>query len=473
MSLVHQIAHNTILQSVAKIVTTLLGVVAFAFMTRYLGTEGFGGYTTVTSFLQFFGVLADCGLSLVALQMISEVGHEPKKTYHAIFTLRFITITAFTLLAPAVSLFFPYPLELKVGIALMSLSFFISSLIQMVRVVFQHALRMDIPLYADVASYIVLLGGIWAVVAYDLGFYALLGVITLNNLVQLFILLFSAEGFIPIRFGWDRAIMRETFRRSWPIALSIACNLIYLRTDSLILSLVKSQEEVGLYGAAYRVIDILASFPSMFMGLTLSSFAKSWSQNDTVAFARYFQKSFDFMVITAIPLIVGTYFVARPMMVAVSGISFAESGDVLRILVLGAGALFFGNLIGHLINVIHAQRAMLVYYAATAGIGLVGYLFFIPLFSYWGAAWMTVATEALVVIGGWYLFWKRTRISPRLAILGKTVLASACMALVLWMTQSLSIIFTIPLAVGVYVACLIPLNVIPRSFLSHFLPPSR
>ena len=70
MSLSRQIAHNTILQSVGKIIATILGVIAFSLMTRYLDTAGFGAYTTIASFLQFFGIMA--GIALMVLLLIFE-----------------------------------------------------------------------------------------------------------------------------------------------------------------------------------------------------------------------------------------------------------------------------------------------------------------------------------------------------------------------------------------------------------------
>jgi hypothetical protein len=40
-------------------------------MTRELGQNGFGEYTTVITFLSFFAIIADLGLTLVTSQMIN------------------------------------------------------------------------------------------------------------------------------------------------------------------------------------------------------------------------------------------------------------------------------------------------------------------------------------------------------------------------------------------------------------------
>lgn len=462
MSLAHQIAHNTAIQSIGKIITTLLGIVAFGMMTRYLDTAGYGAYTTITSFLQFFGIIADCGLSLMAIQMMAEVGRDSKKSFQTAFTLRLVIVSACALLAPLIALAFPYPWIIKVGIAAMTLSFVLSSLIQMMRVIFQVHLRMDIALLADVVSYVVLVAGIAAAIGLNTGLFGIIFVITLNNIVQLLILALPAKRFTPLTLGIDWIIAREMVRRSWPIALSIVFNLMYLRTDTIILSLVQSQEVVGLYGAAYRVIDVLASLPSMFMGVALAAFSRSYSSQDHASFARYFQKSFDFIALMALPLVVATQFLARDALVFVSGAAFEEAGAILQILIIGCGALFFGTLFGYLINVVHAQRTMLWAYGTTALVCVIGYAIVIPRFSYWGAAWITVFSEALVACLGAYVFWRVTHIRPRLESLVKAGIASGVMALVLTLLAGYPLIVTSIASLLAYCIALYLLGGTPR-----------
>ena len=85
MSLSAKIAHNTLIQVVGKVISTLLGLFSLALITRYLGPNGFGEYTTITTFLTFFAVLADFGLTLVTTQMISHKSEDEKKLLNNLF----------------------------------------------------------------------------------------------------------------------------------------------------------------------------------------------------------------------------------------------------------------------------------------------------------------------------------------------------------------------------------------------------
>jgi len=79
MSLTKKVAHNTIVQIIGKIISTVLGLVAIGMLARYLGQEQFGWYITAISFLQFIGIVIDFGLVPVTAQMMSEKDFDKEK----------------------------------------------------------------------------------------------------------------------------------------------------------------------------------------------------------------------------------------------------------------------------------------------------------------------------------------------------------------------------------------------------------
>lgn len=54
MSLARKIAGNAAIQLIARISGNIIGVVVVALLTRYLGQEGFGNYSTIFAYLFFF-----------------------------------------------------------------------------------------------------------------------------------------------------------------------------------------------------------------------------------------------------------------------------------------------------------------------------------------------------------------------------------------------------------------------------------
>lgn len=454
MSLTRQVAHNMIYQIAGKILSTILGLMALGMMTRYLGQDGYGGYTTVIAFLQFFGILVDFGLTLTTVQMISEPKADTDKITSNIFTLRFFSAIVFLGLAPILVLFFPYSATLKIGVAITTFSFLFIALNQVLIGLFQKNLRMEKVAIAENAGRVVLVAGIAATIYSGAGLLSIMLAVILGSATNFLLNFLFSIKYARIRFKFDFKIWKEIFSRSWPIGLSIAFNLIYLKADVIVLSLFKSQAAVGLYGASYRVLDVLTTLPMMFAGLILPVLTASWAERNLERFERLIKKSFDFLVMIIVPIIFGTMLLGERIMSAVAGSDFALSGTILKILILAAGAIFVGTLFGHVIVAIRKQKQMIWGYATVALLSLAGYIVFIPEYSYWAAAWVTVFSEGSIALLTFFVVWRNTRLIPPGKILWKSVLASAAMCAAIYFFASLNILLLILFGAAVYFAVL-------------------
>lgn len=472
MSITVKIARNTIIQIAGKILATIFGLVTVALMTRYLGKEGFGQYTTIIAYLQFFGILADLGLSLTTVRMISKPDIDEDKIVSNIFTLRFFTALFFLGIAPLVVFFFPYPLIIKLGVAITAFSFFCISLNGIFTAVFQKKLRMDKVVMGEVAGRIILLLFVVLAVYLKAGLLSIMSAVVLGSLVNLMIVYLFSKKYITLKFAYDWNIWKETWRKTWPIAISIFLNLIYLRVDTLILSLVKSQEEVGIYGAPYRILDILTTFPAMFMGLILPITAAAWIKKDFSHFKSFMQKAFDSMAIITLPLIAGSFILAEKIMVFIAGPDFAASGAVLQILIFALIGLFVGSTFSFNIIAVNKQRKMIWGYLATALISLAAYLVLIPKYSYFGAAWVTVFSETFIALLTFYIIYKTTKFLPSLKIFLKSLLASFIMVIfILILPQSWPVLILIFLAIFVYFLVLYLLKGFDKKFVMDTIKP--
>jgi len=456
-SLTRKIAHNTIYQVVSKTLATLLGLVTVGILTRYLGQNGFGQFTTIQAFMQFFAIAIDLGLSLVVVQMISEAGVDVEKTTNNIFTFRLVTAIFCLGLAPIVVIFFPYDSVIKLGVALTTFSFLFSSLNQILTGLFQKNLRMEFVSLSEVASRVVLLLGVILIVWFNWGLLPVMGFLGLGNLVSFLILLVAARTYVKIALVFDWDVWHEVWRRTWPVALSIIFNLVYFKADTLILSLLKSQSEVGIYGAAYKILEVMIQFIFVFMGLILPLYSFHWAAKNKEKFQQVLQKAWDFISIISFPMICGALFLARPIMTFVAGDEFAASALVFQILIFAVAAIYFSNIFTYAIVATHNQKKMIWGFAAVAVISLVGYLYFIPRYSYIGAAGMTVLTEVLVLLISAILIYRETNIRPRFIISGKALAAALFMGVILYMARGLNFFLEIIVAATVYfvVLCLI------------------
>jgi O-antigen/teichoic acid export membrane protein len=432
MHLATKIAYNTIVQIVSKIITTIIGLLVVAIMTRYLGPAGFGEYTTIITFLSFFGIMADLGLTLVTVQMISPAGVNEHKILNNLFSLRLFSAAIFLGLAPLTVIFFPYSEAIKTGVAITLFSFLFIALNQILVGLFQKNLRMDKVSIAETVGRIILFVGTIIAVRADFGLLGIMWAIVLGSAVNFILLFFFSLKYVSWKLELDFSLWREIAKKSWPLALTIIFNLLYLKTDTLILSLIKSQTDVGLYGAAYKVIEILTMIPFMFAGVVLPILTFDWAKKDKVHFKSVAQKSFDLMAMLAVPLVIGTQFLAKPVIILVAGQDFAAAGTILRILIVAAGFVFISAYLSHVIVAAGAQRKIIWAYFFTAITSVVGYLIFIPKFSYFGAAAVTVYSEALITIFMIFYAWRLADFTPKLKIFFKSIIASLLMGALIY-----------------------------------------
>lgn len=455
MNLSSRVAYNTIIQIIGKVIATILGLAAIAVMARYLREIGFGQYTTIITFLSFFGIIADFGLTLVTSQMISRPGNNQAVLLNNLFSLRLISAVFFLGLAPLAVLFFPYEPIIKLGVAVTVLSFFFTALNQILVGFFQKNLTMAVVAAAEVVSRVILLIGIIITAYLNLGLLGIMIATVAASLASFIMHYWFSRRFIKISWQIDLGVWREIIKKSWPLGLTIFFNLIYLRADIFILSLLKSQTEVGLYGATYKVLDVLTTLPFMFAGLILPILTLEWANQNFKKFNRVLQKSFDAMIMLAIPLIIGAQFTARPLMLLIAGENFVQSGNILKILILAIGFIFIGCLLAHAVIAIDKQKNIIGAYVFTAATSLIGYLIFIPRFSYYGAAWVTVYSELAIALFSLYIVIKHSRFKPNLTIILKSSAASLIMALSIYLLIGrLNLIIMILLAGLIYLFCL-------------------
>ena len=170
----------------------------------------------------------------------------------------------------------------------------------------------------------------------------------------------------------------------------------------------------------------------MFAGLILPLLTAAWLKNEQAYFKKILQKSFDFMVVAAVPIVIGAQFLGQQIMVLIAGPDFAAAGKILQILIFAVAAIFLGAMFSHAVIALDKQRKMIGFYVFTGFSSLVAYLILIPKFSYFGAAAVTIYSETLIAIFSAYCVFKYSRFLPGLKMPFKSLVAGGIMGLFLY-----------------------------------------
>jgi O-antigen/teichoic acid export membrane protein len=454
------LASNFSIQLLGKALSVLIGLIVIAIMTRTLGTESFGEYTTAVTYLQMFGVVVDFGLTLTLIVMISEKGVDANRVVGNFFGLRLVSGFLLFSLAPLSVLALPYSSTVQSAVLVGALAYFFMGGATMLVGIFQRFESMWRAALAELINRAVLL--ILVVIAgiYSPGVIEMVAAMVASNFLWLLLMIHYAKPFVKIRPLFEMKLWLQILSRSWPIALSIIFNLLYLKGDILFLAYFREQTEVGLYGVAYRIIDVMTVLPVMFMGLVLPSLVAAWSNGRKEDFRRYVAWTFDLFMLAVIPVIVGAQLVSTDLTVLIAGNEFATSGPVLALLTLALLGVFLGALYGHLVVALNKQKVMTLGYIAVAVVAIAGYLWLIPDYGMWGAVWVTLVSEALIAALTFMVVYKTSRALPNLLVTIKALVAAGIMSLALRIVPEVHVVVTILVGALVYTTILIALKAI-------------
>jgi O-antigen/teichoic acid export membrane protein len=116
------------------------------------------------------------------------------------------------------------------------------------------------------------------------------------------------------------------------------------------------------------------------------------------------------LILVGLVVIIGGVMVLAPWMINVlAGSQYASAASVLRILVWGCAFTYFGHLIGFTLIARGGQKKMLTVGIIGLVFNVVANLILIPRQGMYGAARVTVATEALDLIMMSYFLWKQEK----------------------------------------------------------------
>ncbi len=457
------IAYNTIISIAARVLGTIIALVSIGFVTRYLGKEFFGEYITIITFVYTFSVFADLGLYSLLVRDISRPGVDEKKIVSDIFSLRVVSLIVAFFVAIIAGYFFPYSTHVKNGIIIGAFSFLFFSSSQVLVGVFQKYLKMRVLAIAELSGRFIHLLLILLFVYLDLGFLWIVVALVSGSFINFLITFFSARKLIPFSFRIDFVSWRKIIKEALPIAFSIVFVLIYFRLDAILLSVMKSPTDVGIYGIAYKVLENIIFIPAVFVGLIMPLLSK-YAVHNIDKFKFIFQKTFDILVLAALPIVAGLILLAKPIILLIGGSEFTgDASLVLQILAFAIGIIFLGSLFGNSIIALGKQKKAAWIYASGAIFNIIANIIVIPKYSYFGAALTTIFTEIIVTLLMLLLIRKSIDFLPSLSVFIKGLSAAILMYVILYYLPGLGLVLSILLGAFIYISLIYTTGAIKKS----------
>ncbi len=461
-----KIAYNVVFNGITKFISIGLAIFSIGMLQHYLGVNGYGKYTTVFQYFAFLGAISDLGLHLTMTREISKKGANESEIISKIFTLRIlISFSAFFVLAAFVA-FLPYSIDIRLGILIVSVAFLFSSSYGLLNGLFQKKLATDRIALTELAGKVIQAIIIVLAVKLNKSFLFAVNSLLFSMAFNFVVIYFLANKFVKIKFIIDIPYWKKFLKKSLPLGIGAIATFCYFKIDTLLLGFFHTQEQVGIYGAAYKIIETLVFFPAMVIGLVFPIFSRYINEKEK--FNKIVNITFKFFIIIVTPLVISVQFLADEIVTIIGGAEFIRSAFVLQILIFALAFIFFGQLFTNALIAASKQKTLMTILIVAAVFNLSANIIFIPTYSYNGAALISAITELLVAAIAFFILFKNNIYRPSIPKTSFIALAGALMFSVYYYS-ALFLPITIALAVLSYFAILLIFKVISKSEVQQLL----
>ncbi len=379
-----------------RLVIAVLGWSGTVLIARELTTEGFGQFTLVFSLLGMLSIVTDLGVGRIVIGGL--VGDRPDRDRLAgtyILLRATLGLVGYGL-AMAVVTIADYPDPVGKATAVAGLIVVLATPSSAYDAAFQVSGRLGRLAVADTFGQLAQIALTVALVVRgsSLVWYTLPAV--LNAALVISWKIPAAHRLLPFRYRVDLRLWWVMLKEAVPLSAGAAFATLYYRVDSIMLASLADFEAVGLYGVAYKFVDLVHFVPGSLTVAILAPLAASWPDHRD-EFLGHVRSGALLLSVIGGGVVVGIWLFATPAVSLLYGEEFAPAGLATSLAVSGE-VLSFGSAL--LIAVMISVGRQKAYPLITLGglvVNVVANAFLIPRYSIEGAALATVCTEILVL----------------------------------------------------------------------------
>jgi O-antigen/teichoic acid export membrane protein len=389
-----------------RLIGAALSLVALRLTSTYLGPSRFGAYVTATAVITLVGTLADLGLvTTAARDLAAATTHEEAR--HVVGVNLALRVTLALILVPITiglaAVLYPSEQQIRMATLLLAPTLAVTAIQSCAEAVFIGRGRGDLRAVTDVAGKVLLLAGVCVVFRLELGYRLFLLATVAAAAVAALSALILAARLVKPRLVFSSARWRGTLAVALPLGIVQALNVLYFKIDSVLLSLWRTPAEVGQYGVAYKVIELVMAIPSFYMLSLLPALAIA-DRERTLALV---QRAVDVLITLAVPITVGGLLLAPQIVRIVGNSEFAPAAVPLRWLVLAAGASYLSAAFGNALVATGQQRHLIRMSVVVVVVNIVVNVVAIPAAGTPGAAAALLLTEVVALLFVARIFWQR------------------------------------------------------------------
>ncbi len=455
-------ARNFSVVAMAQAITWTASFLFTLAQARYLTPTRFGELSLALSIAVILGVVVDFGLST---KLARDVAKRPSAAGQALVASFAVRVALWCVAMPLVwvgTVILGYDTELQASILILGASLLIGGFASSLGAYFQGREAFLFPSLGSIAqrgSAAVL--GV-AALAMGQGIVVVSSVYIAASVLQVLVMIPGMRRHPISSTILERAAVVDMFRGTAMLGCFWILGAFYYNVDMVILQRLVPPDNVAWYAAAYRLFNATTMVVGFVLGTVIYPVLSRLSVESREALRHAIKRSFTFAFASGVFLAL-TLVVAADQLVTLlyPAHEYAQAASALRLLAPGLVGMYANGVFYLALIAMGFERRLLVMAAVLAVLNPLANLLVIPLLQQNGAALLTSATEAVVLV--WVLAATpkdlRGAASPSLVI--RILVAAIPAASSLWLLRDWSIFISVPIAGMLYVSGALALGVMP------------
>lgn len=393
---------NTFSQIVSKFLISILSIVFTMYVTRKFGPSIYGEYIYYLTIASTFSVISDFGISISFIKNIYKK-EEESIFENYLFLKLLLTVISFIL---PLFLFLLNPSFSKNNLSYAFLASFVVAIGNYSSIIFT---------FIQSKQKIYLFNLLDILIRLLIVIFSIIGTYVFNTIVVLFIVL-GIGNILYILIGkiiFSKIDIQLNFKKieyktiyllfidSFKVGVSSILLVLYFKIDLYLLSFFSNSIKVGYYGLSYKIFENIIMLWGFFMATIYPLLAKYYINNK-----KLFYKSLKYTkylsIISGLIILVITNFLSQFIISFISGNSYKESSEILKIISFAIPFLFINNVF-YYEYVIKNKIFQINFVLFTALlINLILNIIFLPIYNIIAASYITIITEFYILV--LYLF---------------------------------------------------------------------
>ncbi|QQL51233.1 flippase [Mucilaginibacter ginkgonis] len=376
----------------------LFPIISFPYVSKIIGPNGVGKVQFITSYAQYFGLIAALGIPVYGIREIAKNKHDRLKLNTVFselsviyfFTSIILTVVYFISILCVTS--FKADLNLYIWsasfiiLSFTSVDWFYEGLEQFKAVAIRSML---VRVGSLILMFILIKSG------KDYFWYLMIMVIT--NIANNGINMLRLHKAVSLTF--TGLSLKKHFKPLLYIFSTTIATSMYTMFDTVLLGLLANTHAVGLYTAAVKLSKISLPIVVSSGMVLVPGLAKNLAAKNLKEVQKTLDKSFAFTSLISIPICVGLAVLAPEFITAFSSVKFLDATFSMQIMALLPIIIGFGYFFGFQILVPDSKdKQMLFCVLGGVAASLVLNFVLVPRFEYLGAALANVISELIVTI---------------------------------------------------------------------------